>query len=272
MILQIKDKDSEVLTLDTAGEATKKASFKMTISPLKLRVGHKERFSKAGGAVTGDQRASVRTIRLDFNTVSKNDIDYRAALNSIAGFLAVENAPFFLEDTDENVLIRAKVVLDSLSDRPSAPGLERKIGNGSMSLKFIEAYFEDLTATTTLPPGGTLANNASFTVTNDAAVRTFPVITLAPANLNSELIIRNETTGAAFALSSNSFVPGTTFIVDSQNGTIILDNGVTQVEQSIALVDGSGFIFLVPGDNEIKYESIFGDITIDVEFRRRYPF
>ncbi len=268
MILQITDKNAAILSLDTPG--TTKRSFKPVVSPLKMRVGHKDRFSKAGGAVTGDQRASVRTITLNFDTVATNDDDFRAALNQIAGFLAVENQPLFLEDTDTGQ-IRAKIVLDSLSNR-TGPGLEHRIGSGSLVLKFVESYYEDLAATITSPSGGSIVNNASFPVDNDAFVRCFPIIRLQPFNQNGEFIIRNETTGAAFALASNSFVPGTTFIVDAQNGTIFLDNGVTQVEQSIALADGSGFIFLAPGVNDIKYESVFGDMTIEVEFRRRYAF
>lgn len=268
MNLQLRDKDDTVH--DLAFEAIKPKSFRPTFDPLRFRVGHKDRLGKAGGAVTGDKEPDVRNVTLAFETVSQDDAAYRNSLNELLAFFNPANSPHYLVDTDQN--IRTRIYLNSISDRPANAGLERIIGRGSLSLKLIDSYFEDLVENEVTPTGGSLANNESFVVNNGGYVNSYPVFKLRPAQQNTDFLVRNETTGAAFLLGSNSFLPGTEFIVDCQNGTIFLSNGVTQVEQSIALADGSGMIFLQPGNNEIAYESIFGSVEIDVLFRRRYGF
>lgn len=268
MKLEIRDKDDIVNDLNFP--AIKQASFTPVVGALKKRVGHKDRFGKAGAAITGDQEAELRMVTFAFDVVSENDANYRKSLNELAGFLDPSRAPHYLVDTDEN--IRARIVLISLTDRPAARGLERIIGRESMSFKMPDVYWEDLVETTAQPSGGSLSNNGTFVVNNDAEIITFPIIKLRPNQSNTDVLIRNDETGAAFLLGSNSFVPGSEFIVDAQKGTILLDNGTTAIENSVALADGSGFIFLQPGDNTIRYESLFGDVEIDVIFRRRYAF
>ena len=244
-------------------------NFKISISPYKRRVGIQKRYGKDGGVVTGDQKVDPRDIDLNFNTVSQNDTNYIDKLNQIAGFFRAENAPFYLIDLDNNR--RTETVQEILSDRKSREGTELRVGQNKLDLKMLDAHWEDLEEIRISITGG-LSSGQVLLVNNDSFVECYPIIKIRPLAANSDVTIRNKTTGDGLVLGSNNFVPGNEFIIDNQNGTIFLSDGISQVENSVAMSDGSGFIYLAPGQNDILYESIFGDIEIDIIFRRRFAF
>lgn len=261
MNLKFINKDSDLI-LDK--------NFKISVSAYRRRVGIQKRFGKDGGVPTGDGRIDARDIDLSFNTISQTDEPYLTKLNELAGFFRPENEPFYLIDSDNNR--RCEVAMETLSDRPSREGTELRAGVNKLELKMLDGHWEDAEENIVSPIGGSIANGAVLEVNNDSFVECYPVIKIRALSSNPDVTIRNETTKATTQLGSNNLVPGTEFIVDSQKGTVFLFDGISQVESSVALADGSGFIFLAPGENDILYESIFGNVELDVIFRRRYAF
>lgn len=263
MILQLRNNTDTLVLAKT---------FKISVDPLRKRVGIQKRFDKDGGVLTGDRKADPRGIDLNFNVINEKkdgDQSYFDVLNQLDGFFRPALAPFFLEDTEN--LKRTAIELESISDRNQA-GLEAIAGQNKLDLKMIDAYWEDLTQIVVSSPSGGMVSGDTLIVNNTSLVDAFPVMTLAPDQLNTGVTITNEETLASYTLGSNSFVPGSTFIVSSVDGSIKLDNGVTQIENSIALADNSGFIKLQPGTNTLKYESVFGRIDLSVTFRKRFAF
>lgn len=247
-------------------------NFKYTVSPYRRRIGVQDRFGKHGGVPTGDRNVSARNISLSFNVAPESDDQaYKDILNELAGFFRADLAPFFLIDTDN--LVRTQIENTNLSDSPFSPGLLFKIGNNKIDFKMVDAHWEDSTATIVQPTGGgIISNNEIFIVNNNSPIETYSIITLTALGNNFEFVLRNETTGAATLLGSTSFVSGTQFIINHQTGEILLDDSITQIENSIALADGFGFWFLTEGNNELKYESIWGAVNLEVEFRKKYAF
>lgn len=250
--------------------------FKPRLAPFRRRVGLQPRFGKDGGAVTGDKKVDARNISLSWNVVQQADIDYITELSELFAIFRDDKSPYYLVDTDNNR--RAQVELESLSDRPASEGTFFRIGENTIELIMLDAYWEDLdlqtasAGTSALSNGGNLIVDNSSDTSPNIAAECFPVFSIIPTEANSEFTITNSTTGALFTISTAAFVPGTELEIDCQFGTVFLDDGVSSVELSSSFASGSGFIKLVPGENIINYASSFGEMFLDISFRRRFPF
>lgn len=245
-------------------------NFIPQLSPYRRRIKMIQRFGVPGGQQVGDEQADSRDLRLRYRHTGDNDSDYITELQSILGVFRLDKAPFYLVDKDN--ARRCEVRLQDMDDQPVADGLTFRIGDTGLTLKMLDGHWEDLTESLYSSPTGGSANDSSILVSNDADVNAYPIIEITPERSNSEFTLRNLTNGNFIKLSSASFVVGTTFTIDAVTGRIELDDGITSVELSSALADGSGMINLVPGNNLIRYESVFGDCDITIRFRRRYAF
>lgn len=243
-------------------------NFIPTISAYKRRTGVQKRYGKDGGVPTGDQMADTRDITLQYQPVADDDSTYIDTVNEIIGFFRQDLAPFYLVDTDNDR--RTEIILNSATDEAQTEGLEYRIGKNNLKFEMLDAFWEDNTENVISSPTGGLASGDILTIDNDSYIECYPIITITPYEINTDLTIRNITTGAAFILGSNSFVPGSQFIINSQTGEITLELSGSSIEMSSALADGSGFIKLIPGENQLQYSSVFGDVDIEVAFRRRF--
>lgn len=243
-------------------------NFIPSISSYKRRTGVQKRYGKDGGVPTGDQMADTRDITLQYQPIADNDSTYIDVVNEIIGFFRIDLAPFYLVDTDNDR--RTEIILNSATDDAHTEGLEFRIGKNNLKFEMLDSFWEDNTEVVVSSPTGGMDTGETLTVDNDSYIECYPVITITPYEINTDFTIRNITTGAAFILGSNSFVPGSIFTIDSQTGDITLELSGSSIEMSSALADGSGFIKLVPGENQIQYSSVFGAVDIEVTFRRRY--
>lgn len=252
-------------------------------SPFKKRVQTQKRYGRDGSVIVGDERVDARVLTFSFKLTSPptgtradRDLVWSAKMNEIIGFFDKRNSPFFVIDTD--IDRRALIALSSLSDSVK-PGEEKTVSSVSFSVQFIDAYWEDNTEQEQINILPVAPTPESFSIDNDSDFDSFVIFEIVPTAFNSDFHIRNETTGDAFTIGSNDFDSGTKMIIDSREGTIILDNGVTQIEISHALADGSGFMVLrgksisnPTGTNNLKYESVFSGVKITSKWRRRFPF
>jgi len=261
MILKFKNANTEM---------TLAKNFIMSIGGYERRVNTQDRYGKDGGVITGDQMVDSRKISFSFNPVEDNDTSYLSVVNDIIGFFNISLSPFYLIDTETSR--RCEIVLKSVDDEAQTEGLERRIGKNKLQFEMLDGHWEDEDANCEYSDTGGMSSGDTLDVDNDSDIDCYPIISISPNCCNSNFTLKNLTTGALITLGSNSCVPGTTFEIDSQDGTIYLVVGTTKVEFSSALADGSGFIKLVPGVNEIEYTSAYGDVDLEVEYRRRYAF
>jgi hypothetical protein len=249
--------------------------YNVRIGGLRRRLSLEKRYGKPGAKPVGDRQVDSRDFKINFNNVSEENTDadafYVEKLAAIIGMFDLNLEPFYVEDVGP-LQRRALVELDGLNDTPAAEGLFYRIGDNNIDLNMLDGFWEDLDSTVDQTPTGGIANGGSFLIDNDAQVETYPIITVSPYADNSEFTLTNTTTDALMTLSSAGFVVGTQFIIDCQTGNIYLDDGISRVELSSALADGSGFFTLAPGPNTFSYASLFGNVDITVEFRRRYAF
>jgi len=241
-------------------------NFIMQIEGYKRRVNTQDRYGKDGAVPTGDQMVDSRKISFSYQPVAETDEDYLEITNDIVGFFNLSLSPFYLVDTDTSR--RCEIVLLEVEDEAKTDGLERRIGKNKLEVEMLDGHWEDEDATTISSETGGLATGENISINNSADVDCFPVITIDAYQSNTNFTIKNLTTGAFFTLGSNSFVPGVSFVVNSQVGTIYLST----VELSSALASGSGFIKLIPGINQIEYSSVFGNVDLEIEYRKRYAF
>jgi len=245
------------------------------IGGLRRRISLEKRYGKPGAKPVGDRQVDSRDFKINFNNTSEQsptaDFQYIDQLAEIIGMFDLNLEPFYLEDVGE-LQRRCLIELDGLNDQPASEGTFYRVGDNNIDLNMLDGFWEDLFATVDQTATGGIANGESFLVDNDAQVETYPIITVSPYEDNSEFTLTNTTTDALMTLSSAGFVVGTQFIIDCQSGNIYLDDGISRVELSSAMADGSGFFTLAPGENTFSYTSLFGNVDISVEFRRRYAF
>jgi phage-related protein len=253
---------------NSEGDMVLSKNFILSISSYKRRVGMQKRYGKDGAVPTGDQMVDSRDLSLAYQPVSDNDTDYLDAVNEIIGFFRTDLTPFYLIDIDNNK--RTEIILKSATDEADAEGLEYRVGKNKLEFEMVDGHWEDEDETVVYSPTGGLADGDSIIINIPSYVECYPIIKISPTETNTDFTIRNLLTGAAFVLGSASFVVGTEFIIDSQLGTIYLDDGTTMTEMSSALADGSGFIKLIPGNNEIQYSSAFGEVDVEISYRERY--
>lgn len=235
---------------------------------IKNRVKEIERYGKPGSEITGDRQVDGRTIQLEIEIAATSDTDYFERTDPLLSVLDFMNAPIYLVDTDNNR--RCLIETKSISIRPREGNVMRS-ETWSIELIMTDAFWEGVDeiveGTDTTP----LENGQSVEVNNPGVVNAYPVIRLSVTEANTDLSLVNLTTGDLFRIGSSALIPGVELVIDSIEGTCYLDDGITQTEVSSAIADGSGFMYLAPGVNNIQYESLFGDVNIEIAFRRRYP-
>jgi hypothetical protein len=269
MKLQATDKD------DNLFDFNKFHIFKE--SNVKVRTNIQKRLGKDGGLVTGDRRVDPRTIRVTRDFASgcegseSRDSQYRAVLNDIYQFFRADRSPHYLEDTDE--LLRAEIALQEIGNDYKSKGLERRIGTLSLSFRMPCSAWEDLNEIEVVnATGSPLASDDTINLNVSSIMEVYPVISITTDAPTPDFVLSNESNGGAISIGTNGFIPGTTLTMDSIKGRIELDDGVSVSEISHALADGYGFLFLMPGQNVIKYNSAFGNINISIKYRGRYTY
>jgi len=237
------------------------------VSAFKKRSGIQQRFGQDGAWISGDQKISSRTLTLNHEIAAVSDTDYDAQIAAITAILYDDLSPFYFSDLDAGM--RALVELDSINPTWQK-GLEKRLASIQISLIMLDAYFENINVSTQNWTGAT--PNSTFNINNVSAVDVYPIITITPAANNLLFSIVNQTTQDSISISSAAFVPGTTITIDSQLGTVYLDDGITQTEISSAVGDGTGFFYLDRGNNVLQYQSLYGNADIVITYRPRYAF
>ena len=240
---------------------------------LKRRMSLENRYGKPGAVPVGDRQVDARDFKINFKNITENasDSEYTQKLAEIIGMFDLNAQPFYIEDVGP-LQRRFLTDLDGLNDQPVTDGMFYRVGDNNIDLSMLDGFWEDLFSTTDTTGTGGIANDQTINIDNDAKIDAYPIITVAPYGDNSEFTLTNTTTDGLMTLSTAGFVIGTQFIIDCQTGDIFLDDGITRVELSSAMADGSGFFTLVPGVNTFKYTSLFGNVDLSFEFRRRYAF
>lgn len=251
------------LSLDTT------RNFRPRFSALNKRVNSVDRYGKPGSVIVADENYNSREISFDFDISEITDSSYKSLLNEIIGFFATNKAPYYLHDTDNN--IRTKVNFKSLSENPESGNIYR-VARCKLVLLMNDVFWEDLTSSTVSSETGGLSTGESLTVNNTGNLNIYPIITVTAKSSNSLFSITNQANDDKIEIGSNAFTVSDQFIIDCENGTLYLDDGVSSVESSAAISDGTGFIKLIPGNNILLYESALGDIDLDVEYRINYAF
>ena len=237
------------------------------VSPYKRRVGVQQKYSQNGAWTSGDGKVSSRTIQLSQDLTAKNDTDYMTLIESIAGLFYDDYTPFYLHDTD--IGRRARVELESINETWSH-GVERRMTRITVNLIMLDAFFENNNVQTISWLNA--ANLGTKLVTNSGLVDAFPVITVTALANNAEFSIINQETQDSITIGTNLFTTGIVIIIDCVNGTVTLSDGVTDLDISYAIADGTGFIFFDRGDNLLEYQSIYGNVDISIEYRPLYLF
>jgi phage-related protein len=264
MILFLVDSTDQEFELD------KSFLRSFTISPYARRVNIQPRYSKSGGVVTGDEEVDARDINIGFKNSAEADQAYVDQLNELAGFLLPNNGPFYLED--RGLERRTEVRLISISDEPVEGNVLRMADNNKLALKMLDAHWEDLDEIIISGDSSGVTNNDTISVNNIGPIDSYPVITVTALATVSEFTLSNETLGISCKLGTNNFVTGAVFTIDCINGIITLNDGISEQEASQYLFNGTGFLRLAPGENSISYQSSFGDVLIEIAYRRRFPF
>ena len=257
MKLQISNKNT---TLDLTG-------WTYNISPYKRRVGVQQKYSQNGAWTSGDGKVSSRTIQVSQDLAAKNDTDYMTLIEGIAGIFYDDYAPFYLHDTDTGR--RARVELESINETWSH-GTERRLTRITINLIMLDAFFENnlVESISWL----NVANTNTKIITNSGLVDAFPVITVTALADNAEFSIINQNTEDSITIGTNLFTTGIIVTIDCVNGNVTLSDGVTEIDISYAIADGTGFIFFDLDANVLEYQSIYGNVNINIEYRPLYLF
>lgn len=238
-------------------------------SGMRFRTTYLDRFGQPGVEKQGDGNETTRTLTLSYALASETDAGFILDSDELYAAIRKDLAPFYIHDTDNDR--RLRVSPDELDLTPK-PGTELRYNAARVRFTALDAFWEKITATEV--DSGTLAleNQDTLSCPNPGVVTVYPIITVIPAESNRTFSLINNTADDIMTIASNSFVPGTSIEIDARDETVYLINGNTRTEISSAVADGTGFLHLLPGENEIQYESAYGAVTCTVSYRRRWPF
>ena len=255
------------LALETPGKDF--LGYGLSEPPLIRRVSLQSRFGKPGAFAIGDKRVGARPLTLQTDITGITDSEYTAQLSNIVKIFDLEKQPWFLENTDASR--RTKVELLSITPSPQV-GMEKRHAPLRIELSMIDGFWEDLTLQSESSPSGGTASGETISVPNEGDDNSYPLIIVTPTDSNSNFSILNNTTSDIITIGSTAFVVGTTLEIDSRDGLLLLNDGNTKTEISFAIADGTGFMFLTPGTNVLQYDSNFGAVDIQVDYRQQYAF
>jgi phage-related protein len=248
---------------------TNNKSWRISNPALDRRVNVQNRYGKPGGFVIGDRETGARNLVIKGDLTATTDAIYRQKIRQIVSIFSLGARPYFLIDVDNDR--RCEIELSRINADYS-DGLEMRVVPVSIDCVMLDAYWEDITEVLVESESAGLATGETLVCNNEGDVNTYPVIEITPSAANSAFSLFNNTTDSVTTIGSSAFVPGTTITIDSRNGEIFLSDGVSQVEISSSLADGTGFMFLQPGTNSIEYDSAFGSVDIAIKYRQRYAF
>ena len=260
MKLEIRNQEPNTLAIP---------KWKLSEPDLRRRVGEADRFGKNGVYLTGDRKYAERRTTLETDIFAKQDSSFIAKYDEIVDIIDERFNPYYLVDTDNSRRIEFELLKINPSD---VKGMEKRHTPIRLDILLPETAWEDLTETTEISPSAGTASGEMLTVNNTGQIETYPVITITPTANNSAFTLFNNTTEDLITIGSNSFVPGTTLEIDAINGNLFLDNGVSKIEISSAIVDGTGFFSLARGQNIIQYDSNFGAVNITIAWRNRFLY
>ena len=226
-----------------------------------------DRYSRPGQEPSGDEQVGARNISINFDNSAMSDALYYGQLNSIWGMFRRDLAPFYLVDSDNDR--QALIRLLSMSDRPASEGLVYRLGDNNLELAMLDGAWEDVDQIVSGPTS--LDTNDTVVLSNESNELAYPEIEVSVNDANPDLTIENVTTGQLMRISDAAVVPGAVLKLYSTSfGKVSLVSGLGSVELSNSLADGSGFIYLLPGSNTIRYTSIYGGADVTIAFRRKY--
>lgn len=236
---------------------------------IKFRNSYNERFGQPGQERQGDGKESGRTINFTYGIDGESDGVYIANAEALYAMLRAELAPFYL--IDEANLRRLAVSPDEL-DLQAKPGTELRYSSARLRLTALDTFWEASTATPVDPGSAAVENGDAVSCLNPGVINVYPIITISPTEQNPNFYIFNDTTDDVIGIGSNSFVPGSSIEINCQAGTVYLTIGSTRTEISSAIATGTGFLYLAPGANSLRYASGYGPVTMEVSYRRRWAF
>lgn len=223
------------------------------------------RYSRDGGAITGDQKVDARQLVVKFKVYAQDDTTYQTFVNTLLGFFRPELGPFYLEDITN--ARRMLIALQSVPIIPVDDGTNERLADGTLNFVMLDGYWEDTTAQSSLSVTGGLTNGETMTVNNGGNFTCYPIITITALQDNPDLTFTNDTISGGFRIVSNAFLQGSQLVVDCQEGTFQLD-GV----DATPFLESGGFLFLIPGNNTFEYTSQHGGISVLITWRRTYAF
>jgi len=245
------------------------SKWTVDFSGIRFRNSYNDRFGQPGQEKQGDGKESARSIVFSYAIDGESDSEYITDTDTLYAAVRSDLQPFYIVDQDNDR--RLRVSINELEMNPK-PGTELRFSTARLNFTALDTFWEKLTPEVVDPGTAGVENQDEVTCTNPGVVTVYPVITIEPTESNLNFTLINDTTDDVFTFSSSSFVPGSVLEIDCQNGTVYLTNVNTVTEVSSAIADGTNFLHLVPGVNVIRYESAYGAVTMEVSFRRRWPF
>lgn len=240
-----------------------------------------DRLRQDGGEGVGDGTYRPVQLTMAYGHFATDDTTYRDTINEMEGFFRNDQRPFYL--IDNNNSIRTEV-LPSRNTIQSPAGNNERMSNNSWVFDQVDGLWESIDQF--IQPGGTggtltgtglgttgdvsgffMQDEDTVAIVNEGKFDAFPILTFVALDNVIKFVFTNETLGGGFEFESNDFISNATLVVNAVTGDITL-NGV---ERSSALTRG-GFITLLPGENELKYESDNGDIALQVVWRTRFIY
>jgi phage-related protein len=262
------------LTLDTKERITLASGARVSVNSVRTsnvepRTGARERYGHDGVILTGDNSVGARRLQIGIDITADSDTSYRDAYDDIISMFDSRYAPIYVYDDQDDggsLPLRARVALSS-EDITTQDGLDMRIGRGMINMIMLDGCWETQTEYTASTPSGGIGTGGTLSVTNTSRRIAYPVIEVTAQAANPAFRLTNVTTGEFIELGVSQFNAGSTIVISSIDGSIILNNSDIS---AASLADGSTLIRLFPGANTLVYESGYANAEITVKWRERW--
>lgn len=225
-----------------------------------------ERYGRDGGDFTGDGRISSRKIKISVNIRGRTETEYRANVDSLLKFCVLpKNSDLFF--CNETTGYRLRIKITGATPKTKAAHSAEEWNFDCIAA---DGAWESIDEFTNDEYGEQVNHKDVLFFQNSEILDAWPTFELEAQSTNTEFALISENTGAVFRLGESQFVAGAKVTLSSVTGSVLLiAPGEDAVDVRQKMADNTGFLFFAPGENRIRYESLYGSVNLTCRYRLR---
>ncbi len=221
-----------------------------------------KRTAAHGSYVTGEGTAKGRKLTIETDIVKDNDIDFLREMERMVSFFLRAQSPIYYQDEENNRRWQVEFVGYDPNMKNTRLLRHSELSVDIMLLTPFPEAINEKTFNVSI-----VSDGDSVIITNPGSVISYAIVELIALDNVLGFRLDNLTNSTHSVIADTQFSIGSRFVLDAVEAKVKLND----VSRDFSKTDG-GFILLDPGDNELLYESDYGQVQMLVHWRPVYAF